>query len=154
VPLRAKPGCVLALVLAALAAGCGGDDEGGEKENGGGTPRPAAAAKVAEDAKIDGTEGRRIADVTLELLNSPNGDDPCYELTASDYVESLGGLEGCAKKLGPIATGPLDTITAAGPSADGRTGTAEVESSDGGERRTIKFAKAVNDKWNVDGLGE
>jgi hypothetical protein len=143
----------LLLAAAALAAGCGGDD-GGEEENGGGTPRPAAAAKVADDAKIDGAEGRRIADVTLELLNAPNGDDPCYEITASDYVESLGGLEGCAKKLGPIATGPLDTVTAAGPSADGRTGTAEVESSDGGQKQTIEFAKAVNDKWNVDGLGE
>ena len=144
----------LLLATATLAAGCGGDDESGEEENGGGTPRPAPAAKIADDAKVDGAEGRKIAEVALELLNAANGDDPCYEITASDYVESLGGLEGCARKLGPIAPGPLDTVTAAAPSADGETGTAEVESSAGGEKLTIKFAKAVNDKWNVDGLGE
>lgn len=143
------------LAAAALATGCGGDGDGDDEENGGGKPEPAAPAKIADDAKIDGAEGREIADAATQLLNAKNGDDACYELAASDYVESLGGLEGCAKKLGPIATGPLDTVTAAGPKGDGETGTAEVESSEGREKLTIEYAKSVStDKWNVDGLGE
>jgi hypothetical protein len=141
----------LAVVVAALAAGCGSDDEG-EKDSGG-TPEPAATATIGEDALIDGDEGREIAAVALELLNSANGDDPCYAIAASDYVESLGGLDGCAKELGPIATGPYDTVLAAGPKDDGETATADVADSDGGEKRTIEFAKSVStDKWNIDGL--
>lgn len=151
-PRRAKPGLALALVLAALATGCGGDD--GEEENGGGTPRPAGPAKIADGAKIDGPEGGKIGEVALQLLNAPSGDDPCYAIVASDYVESLGGLEGCAKKFDPVARGPLDRVTAAGPSADGKSGTAEVESSEGGEKRTIEFARTVAGEWRVDGLGE
>ncbi|HEX8646458.1 MAG TPA: hypothetical protein VF715_06130 [Thermoleophilaceae bacterium] len=142
----------LALLLAAMAlgAGCGGGDEdGGEK---GGAPESGGVAKVAEDALIDGAEGRKIADVAIELLNAPNGDDPCYAIVASDYMESLGGLEGCAKKLGPIATGPFDTVVAAGPKDDGETGTADVATSDGGEKQTIDFAKTVAGEWRIDGL--
>jgi hypothetical protein len=101
---------------------------------------------------VEGADGRKIVEVTTELLDAKNGDDPCYAIVASDYVESLGGLEGCAKKFGPIATGPLDTITAAGPSANGETGRAEVESSDGGAKQTIVFAKTVAGEWRIDGL--
>jgi hypothetical protein len=148
---------LLALLLAAAAlaaGGCGGDDDEGGGGNGGGdAPKPAATATISEDALIDGEEGREIAAVAVELLNAKNGDDPCYAITASDYVESLGGLEGCAKKLGPIATGPYDSVVAAGPKDDGKTGTADVATADGEEKRTIEFAKSVStDKWNIDGL--
>ena len=150
--MRARPLLTLMLAVLAVAAGCG-DDDGGE-ETGGGTPRAGGPAKVADDAKVAGAEGEKIAEVTKELLDAPNGDDPCYAITASDYVESLGGLEGCAKKLGPIATGPLDTIVAAGPSANGETGSADVESSDGGQKAQILFAKTTSGEWRIDGLGE
>lgn len=142
----------LLLAACALAVGCG--DDGGDEDNGGGTPAPGGAARVADDARIQGPEGRKIADVTIELLDARNGDDPCYAIAASDYVESLGGLEGCARKLGPIAAGPLDTVVAAGPSANGETGSAEVESSEGGEKLTIQFAHTVAGEWRIDGVGE
>ena len=142
----------LAAVVAALAAGCGGDEDA-EKDGGGSAREPAGAATIAEDALIDGEEGREMAAVALELLNAKDGDDPCYAIAASDYVESLGGLRGCAEELGPIATGPYDTVLAAGPKDDGQTGTADVTTSDGDEKRTIEFAKSVStDKWNIDGL--
>ncbi|MDQ3933804.1 MAG: hypothetical protein M3340_04145 [Actinomycetota bacterium] len=135
------------MAAAALVAGCGGDDDGDAPAAKGGP------AKTAEDARIEGREGARIAEVTTELLNAPNGDDPCYAIVASDYVESLGGLEGCARKLAPIATGPLDTITAARQLPGGETGEARVESADGSRKQTIELAKTVAGEWRIDGLG-
>jgi hypothetical protein len=141
------------LAATALALGCGGDDDG----DGGGedkSPAPAAAtATTSPDARIEKPEGERIAEVALELLNAEDGDEPCYAIVASDYVESLGGLEGCAKELGPVATGPLDTVTAARPLGDGETGEARAESSDGSQKQTIEFAKTAAGEWRVDGLG-
>ena len=139
---------LLALLLAALvvAAGCGGDDD-----NGGDSPEPAAAATTSEDARVEGPDGEAIVEVTKELLDAKGGDDPCFAIVASDYAESLGGQDGCARKMGPIATGPLDTITAAGATGDD-TGEAQVESSDGSETRTIKFARTVAGEWRIDGL--
>ena len=139
------PATLLALVV--LAAGCGGDDD----EDGGGSPEPAAAATTSEDARVEGPDGAAIVKVTTELLDAKNGEDPCFAIVASDYAESLGGQEGCARKMGPIATGPLDTITAAGATGED-TGEAQVESSDGSEKRTIKFAKTVSGDWRIDGL--
>ena len=142
---------LLLLLAAALAAGCGGDDDG----NGGETTaaKGGGPAKTSEDARIEGREGARIAAVTTELLNAENGDDPCFAIVASDYVESLGGLEGCAKRMGPIATGPLDTIAAARPLPGGETGEAKVESADGSQEQTIEFARTVAGEWRIDGLG-
>ena len=148
-----KAWLLVLLLVAALGAGCGDDDDSGGEGGAGDTPKPVAAAATSEDAEVKGPDGEKIVEVTTELLNAKDGDEPCYAIVASDYVESLGGLEKCAAKLGPIATGPLDTITAAGPSADGKTGTAEVESSKGDEKQTIKFAKTVAGEWRVDGLG-
>ena len=146
----------LVLVLAAgLAAGCGGDDDGGGSASTSATTAAGAAgepSKLAEDARVRGPEGKRIVSVTRQLLAAADGDEPCYAIAASDWVESQGGLEGCAKKLGPIATGPLDTVVAAGPVGDGKTGEAQVESADGSEKRTIKFARTVAGEWRIDGL--
>jgi hypothetical protein len=142
------------LVVLVLVVGCG-DDDGG---NGGGAttteaPAAAASATTSEDARIEGAAGKAMVEVTIELLNATNGDDPCFAIVASDYVESLGGLEGCAKKMEPIATGPLDTITHAAELPGGETGEVHVESSDGSQTQTIKFAKSAAGKWNIDGLG-
>jgi len=140
----------LVLALAAgLAVGCGGDDD---DDSAGTSGAKGGAAKLAEDAQVQGPEGRKIVAVTINLLNAEDGADPCFAIAASDWVESQGGQEGCAKKLGPIATGPLDTIVAAGPVGDGETGEAQVESEDGSEERTIKFAKTVAGEWRIDGL--
>ena len=145
-------GVLLAVLV--IAAGCGDDDD-----NGGGATTPteapaaAASATTREDARIEGAAGKAMVEVTLELLNATNGDDPCFALVASDYVDSLGGLEGCAKKMEPIAVGPLDTITHAAELPGGETGEVHVESSDGTQKQTIKFAKSAAGKWNVDGLG-
>jgi len=95
---------------AALAAGCGEKEE----EVGDAPAPPAGGVTTAADARVEGNDGQKIAEVTKELLEAKDGDEPCYAIVASDYVESLGGLEGCAKKFGPIATGPLDTIRSAG----------------------------------------
>lgn len=154
--MPAKRLLLIGLVLAALVPlGCGGDDE-----DGGADDKPAQTAggpvKIAEDAQIKGPEGAKIADSAKKLLEARSGQDVCYELTASDYVESLGGEKGCAAKLGPIATGPLDTIVAArakGRGEAGDTGEAQLESSDGSQKQTVKFAKSVTGDWNVDGLG-
>ena len=142
---------LLALVLAAglLAAGCGDDDN----DDGGGSAAKGAPTKTSDDAKIEGADGRAMVKVATELLDAESGEDPCFAIVASDYVESLGGLDGCAKKLTPLVTGPLDTITAARPLKGGETGEVQVESSDGSQEQTIKFAKTVSGDWRVDGLG-
>ena len=141
------------LAVAALAAGCGDDDDDGGGTGTTSAEAPAAPAKTSPDARIEGAPGKAMVEVTMELLNAANGDDPCFAIVASDYVESLGGLEGCAKTMEPIATGPLDTITHAAELPGGETGEVHVESSDGSQKQTIKFAKSAAGKWNVDGLG-
>ena len=140
------------LVAAVFAVGCGDDDDDGTS-SGTATPATGGAAKTSEDATVEGKDGAASVTVTLELLNAKDGDEPCYAIVASDYVESLGGLEGCAKKMGPIATGPLDTITHAAALPGGETGEAHVETADGAQKQTIKFAKTVAGEWRVDGLG-
>ena len=148
--MRRRPAALLAagLAVAALAAGCGGDDD-----EGGGGDASGGAVTISDDARIEGADGRKIAEEATNLLEAENGEDPCYELVASDYVESLGGPEGCARKMGPIATGPLEVITAARALPGGETGEARVESGDGSRKQTIKFAKTVAGEWRVDGLG-
>jgi hypothetical protein len=140
----------LLLATGATGFGCGGDDDG----DGAPSPKAGGPAVTSKDAQIEGPEGAKIADVTKELLNAKNGEDPCFAIVASDYVESLGGEDACAAKLGPIATGPLDTITAARPLGKGQTGEARVESSDGSQEQTIEFAKTVTGDWRIAGLGE
>ncbi len=147
---------VLAAMVLAVGAGCGDDDDGGD--GGGATTITGAAeaggpATTSEDARVEGKDGEAIAEVTLELLNAENGDDPCYAIVASDYVESLGGLEGCAREMGPIATGPFDTVTHAAALKGGETGEAHVESADGSQKQTIEFARTVAGEWRIDGLG-
>jgi len=168
VRVRQLPALLIVVVGGALAAGCGSDDEGDGAATSTGATAPTVAttapttttpatsggaAKKAPDAEIEGSAGQKIAAVTLELLNAENGDDPCYAIAASDWVESQGGLKGCAKKLGPIATGPLDTVTVARPLGKGETGEAQVESSDGSQRQTIRFARTYSGDWRIDGLG-
>lgn len=150
---RARPGrATLALLLAATAIGAGCGDEADRSVDT--TPPPPAGARISEDARVEGAEGQRIAEEAVRLMDAENGDEACYEIVASDYVESLGGLKACAEEFEPIATGPLDTVVAARMNPDEKTGVAELESEDGSERQTVKYARTVADAWRIDGLGD
>ena len=92
------------LVLVGLIAllGCGGGDGG--DGGGGASPRTEESTGIERPRGLAG-EAAQAADVVVELLEQPSGEEACYSLLGTDYVEALGGQETCARRFEPVVTG-------------------------------------------------
>ena len=149
----ARLGVVLIAFL--VLVGCG--DDGGE---GGGTgaapttttesaPAPEGGPPVRRPGGLSG-EAAEAADVVVEFLEQPSGEDACFALVGTEYADSLGGQEACARRFDPLVTGRYDTIASVRVVKPGVEAAAEVTSSQGGGRVTLKLAMATTG-WRVDG---
>jgi hypothetical protein len=86
----------------------------------------------------------------VELLEQPSGKDACFASLSSAYVESLGGQEACARRYDPLVTGDFNTVGPVRVVKPGVEAVAEVTSSQGGGRVTLRY-KRVAGGWNVIG---
>ena len=143
-------GLAIALAVAALATGCGGDDKSSDTGKGETPNGDAGSAAGGEDAQ-------RIAAVVKLGATTKDVKAKCEDAVTDKFVKTVyGDLAGCRKAEAPKPNDdPPKDVTVSNTRVDGDTGTVDVKFVGGdsdGASGTITVAK-VGDDWKVDDLG-
>jgi len=138
----------IVLLASLVPLGCGGGD-GGDSPS---TTSPAPTEDVALIQRPPGLSGEAsaAADVVVELLELPSGAEACFALIGTEYLDSLGGEEVCARRFDPVVTGDYDTIASVRILKPEVEAAAEVTAPGGAPRVTLKLAMATTG-WRIDG---